>query len=197
MLFYLAKDWGSITAIAAASGVPTEMDAANAKGWYKIAVTQTESNADAILFSGKSSTANISVVGLLIQTLPAAMAIAAGAAGGLFIAGTNAATTVTTSFTTTFTGNLTGSVDSVTTKTGFALTAGERTSIADAIIMRNVAGGSSTGRIVKHALAVLRNRVAVAGGVGTVYEQDDTTPMWEFNVTTAAGNPISEIAPTT
>lgn len=37
-----------------------------------------------------------------------------GAAGGLFIAGTNAATTVTTSFTTTFTGNLTGSVGSVT-----------------------------------------------------------------------------------
>jgi hypothetical protein len=37
-----------------------------------------------------------------------------GAAGGLFIAGTNAATTVTSSFTTTFTGNLTGSVASVT-----------------------------------------------------------------------------------
>lgn len=37
-----------------------------------------------------------------------------GSAGGLFIAGTNAATTVTTSFTTTFTGNLTGSVASVT-----------------------------------------------------------------------------------
>lgn len=36
-----------------------------------------------------------------------------GAAGGHFIAGTNAATTVTTSFTTTFTGNLTGSVGSI------------------------------------------------------------------------------------
>ncbi len=36
-----------------------------------------------------------------------------GAAGGLFIAGTNAATTVTTSFTSTFTGNLTGSVGSI------------------------------------------------------------------------------------
>ncbi len=38
----------------------------------------------------------------------------AGAAGGLFIAGTNAATTITTGLTTTFTGNLTGSVGSVT-----------------------------------------------------------------------------------
>lgn len=42
----------------------------------------------------------------------------AGAAGGVFIAGTNAATTVTTSFTTTFTGNLTGSVGSVTGSVG-------------------------------------------------------------------------------
>lgn len=42
----------------------------------------------------------------------------AGAAGGVFIAGTNAATTVTTSFTTTFTGNLTGSVASVTGAVG-------------------------------------------------------------------------------
>ena len=40
--------------------------------------------------------------------------VTAGGAGGVFIAGTNAATTVTTSFTTTFTGNLTGSVNSVT-----------------------------------------------------------------------------------
>ncbi len=37
-----------------------------------------------------------------------------GAAGGHFIAGTNAATTITTALTTTFTGNLTGSVGSVT-----------------------------------------------------------------------------------
>lgn len=42
----------------------------------------------------------------------------AGSAGGVFIAGTNAATTVTTSFTTTFTGNLTGSVGSVTGSVG-------------------------------------------------------------------------------
>jgi hypothetical protein len=44
--------------------------------------------------------------------------VAAGAAGGVFIAGTNAATTITTGLTTTFTGNLTGSVNSVTTDVG-------------------------------------------------------------------------------
>jgi hypothetical protein len=41
--------------------------------------------------------------------------VAAGASGGLFIAGTNAATTVTGSLTTTFTGNLSGSVGSIAT----------------------------------------------------------------------------------
>lgn len=41
-----------------------------------------------------------------------------GGAGGLFIAGTNAATTITTGLTTTFTGNLTGSVASVTGAVG-------------------------------------------------------------------------------
>lgn len=51
----------------------------------------------------------------LMQSIPDAVA---GAAGGLFIAGTNAATTITTSLTTTFTGNLTGSVASVTGSVG-------------------------------------------------------------------------------
>jgi hypothetical protein len=50
-----------------------------------------------------------------INSIPDAVA---GAANGLFIAGTNAATTVTTAFTTTFTGNLTGSVASVTGAVG-------------------------------------------------------------------------------
>lgn len=42
----------------------------------------------------------------------------AGASGGVFIAGTNAATTITTALTTTFTGNLTGSAGSVTGAVG-------------------------------------------------------------------------------
>lgn len=41
----------------------------------------------------------------------------AGASGGVFIAGTNAATTITTGLTTTFTGNLTGSVASCASAT--------------------------------------------------------------------------------
>ncbi len=47
--------------------------------------------------------------------------VVAGAAGGLFIAGTNAATTITGAFTATFTGNLTGSVASVVGAVGSVL----------------------------------------------------------------------------
>jgi hypothetical protein len=77
-------------------------------------------NLNATVSSRASQTSNDTIAGYLdtevaaIKTktdfLPSATA---GASGGLFIAGTNAATTVTTSFTTTFTGNLTGSVGSI------------------------------------------------------------------------------------
>jgi hypothetical protein len=71
MVFYVAKDDGTLAAIAAASGVPTEVDATNDKGSYKIALAQAETNADKLRFSGKSSTANVVVVPQTIYTVPA------------------------------------------------------------------------------------------------------------------------------
>ena len=62
----------------------------------------------------------------------------AGNAGGVFIAGTNAATTVTTALTTTFTGNLTGSVASVTGAVG---------SVTGAVGSVTGAVGSVTGAV--------------------------------------------------
>ena len=58
---------------------------------------------------------NADAIKTKVDFLPA---VTAGGAGGVFIAGTNAATTVTTSLTTTFTGNLTGSVASVSGAVG-------------------------------------------------------------------------------
>lgn len=75
MLFYVSKDDGTVTVIAAASGVPTEVDATNAKGTYKIALAQAETNGDKLLFSGKSSTANVVVVPTVIYTIPASWTI--------------------------------------------------------------------------------------------------------------------------
>jgi hypothetical protein len=65
---YVSKDYGTVTVLGTATA--TELDSTNAKGWYKFTVAQAETNADALLFSGKSSTANIAVVGQYIFTTP-------------------------------------------------------------------------------------------------------------------------------
>lgn len=81
-----------------------------------------------------------------------------------------------------------------TTATGVPLTSAERNSVADALLARNIAGGSSSGRIVSEALYILRNKVSLA--LGTVYGVDDTTPSWTFTVTTdAAALPITVVDP--
>ena len=106
------------------------------------------------------------------------------------------------------TGNLSGSVGSVTGNVGgnvagsvasvtadVTLSAAEENSIADALLARNVAGGSSTGRLVKEALYVLRNKTDIAAGTLTVYGVDDTTAAFTAAVSTTAGDPISQIDP--
>jgi len=65
---YVAKDYGTTTVSADTSA--TEQDATNAKGWYLFDLAQGETNGDALLFTGKSSTANVSVVGQLVFTTP-------------------------------------------------------------------------------------------------------------------------------
>jgi hypothetical protein len=64
---------------------------------------------------------------------------------------------------------------------------------ADTLLARNVSGGGNTGRSVKEALYVLRNKVDA--GAGIVYATDDTTSSWAFTVSTLAGNPIVAIDP--
>ena len=123
---------------------------------------------------------------------------APGAAGGLFIAGTNAATTITTSLTTTFTGNLTGSVGSVTGAVGSvtgavgsvgsggitassfaanavnaaALATDAATEIADATWNSTRAGHSSAGTFGEGVASVQGNVTgsvaSVTGAVGSV-----------------------------
>lgn len=67
---------------------------------------------------------------------------------------------------------------------------------ADALLGRNVSGGSSSGRTVKQALHVLRNKSAVAAGTLTVYDTDDATSSWTAAVSSdAAAEPITGIDP--
>ena len=78
---YVSKDFGAVTVLADTTA--TELDATNAKGWYLFDTTAGESNADFVLFSGKSSTANVVVVARPIYTRPnnfGALGITAGGA---------------------------------------------------------------------------------------------------------------------
>lgn len=66
---YVSKDFGSVTVLGDTSA--TEMDATNAKGMYLFDVTQTETNADCLIFTAKSSTSNIYIAPQTIYTDPA------------------------------------------------------------------------------------------------------------------------------
>jgi hypothetical protein len=66
LTFYVTKDDGSVTALTDTSAA--ELSSTNAKGWYTCDLTAAETNATKLLFSGKSSTADIEVVGQLIYT---------------------------------------------------------------------------------------------------------------------------------
>ena len=105
-------------------------------------------------------------------------------------------------------GSVTGAVGSVTAavtvgtnndKTGYALTAGERTSIADAALDRDMStgtdSGSTTVRTMRQALRFLRNKWSISGGTLTVTKEDDATASWTGAVTQTAGNPVSAIDP--
>lgn len=114
---YVSKDYGAVTVLGDTSA--TEMDSTNAKGYYLFDLTQAETNADCLMFSAKSSTSNIVVIGApaVVQTVPAAIgtagvfpAAAAGASGGLLISGSNSGTTTLGALTVTGATTMTGNV---------------------------------------------------------------------------------------
>jgi len=119
-------------------------------------------------------TANISAIKTKTDFLPSATA---GATGGVFIAGTNAATTVTGSFTTTFTGTLTGDVGGNVIGTVGSVTG------AVGSVTGNVGGNvtGSVGSVVGHTVqtadvATLITTVGAAGvGLTAVALADATS----------------------
>lgn len=80
------------------------------------------------------------------------------------------------------------------------LTSGERTSVADALLNRDMSvgtdSGSTTVRTVRQALRLLRNRWVSSGGTLTSYKEDDATPSWTAVLTgDAAATPVIESNP--
>ncbi len=65
---YVDKDAGGSNALTDTSA--TEIDSTKAPGWYRFDLTQGETNGDALLFTGKSTTSSINVVGQNIFTTP-------------------------------------------------------------------------------------------------------------------------------
>jgi hypothetical protein len=80
------------------------------------------------------------------------------------------------------------------------LTSGERDSVADALLNRDMStgtdSGSTTVRTVRQALRFLRNKFSISGGTLTILKEDDSTPSWSATVTTTSGaNPVTGIDP--
>lgn len=94
----------------------------------------------------------------------------------------------------------TGGISSVAFATGAidasALDQSAAQEIADEMLNRNlVGGGSGNTRNVRNALRSIRNRVRNNGGTLEVFEENDATIAWTAVLTTAAGNPITEVDP--
>jgi hypothetical protein len=67
--------------------------------------------------------------------------------------------------------------------------------IVDRLLGRSISGGADGGRTVTSALRRIRNRIAIAAGVLTTYQEDDVAVDHTAAVTTTAGDPISQIDP--
>jgi len=65
---YVSKDDGAVTVLGDTSA--TELDATNAPGLYAFDLTQGETDAVKLVFSGKSSTSNVKLIPLLVYTRP-------------------------------------------------------------------------------------------------------------------------------
>ena len=124
----------------------------------------------------------------------------AGASGGLFIAGTNAATTITTALTTTFTGNLTGSVASVTgavasVTAGVTLAASAVQAIWDALTSALTTVGSVGKLLVDNINATISSRSTYAGGaVASVTADVGITQAAADKVFGSGGAAMAELA---
>jgi hypothetical protein len=66
---YVSIDDGTVTVLGDTSA--TEKDATNAAGLYDFDLTQAETNGNKLVFSGKSSTANVKIVPITVYTRPA------------------------------------------------------------------------------------------------------------------------------
>lgn len=138
---------------------------------------------------------------LLVTAVPNAVA---GAAGGLFIAGTNAATTITTGLTANITGNVTGnlsgSVGSVTAgvtvstngdKTGYTLGSTGNNNVATAVLTNTMIesystqGASFTLAQGVYGITQQLGQMSISGTTMTVKKRDASTTAKTYTLDSA------------
>ena len=68
-------------------------------------------------------------------------------------------------------------------------------SIADALLNRNVGGGSNSGRLVKEALYALRNKSEIVGATLSVYDALDALSWTAAVASSASADPVTGIDP--
>jgi hypothetical protein len=68
-------------------------------------------------------------------------------------------------------------------------------SIADALLNRNVGGGSNSGRLVKEALYALRNKSEIVGTTLSVYDAVDALSWTATVASSASADPVTGIDP--
>jgi hypothetical protein len=148
-------------------------------------VTVGTNNIAAGTYSGVTvGTNNIgpgSYSGVTIAGVTSGVTLLNGSYSGVTISGVNSGVTV-----------LAGGIAAASFAAGAidatAVASATEDAFADALLARNIAGGSSTGRTVKEALYALRNKVAIDGSVVTVYQVNDTTSAWTASVATVSTN---------
>lgn len=148
------------------------------------AVVVPKVNMTQILGTAVSTPATAGILDANVKNINNAAAATPGAAGGVFIAGTNAATTVTTALTTTFTGNLTGTVAGVTPATAASILT---TALTESYAADGAAGTLS--QILFSIQAFLQER-SVSGTTLTVKKLDGSTSAMTFTLSDATA-PVS------
>jgi hypothetical protein len=191
---------GSVTGNVGGNVVGSVASVTGAVGSVTAGVTLAASAIQAIWDALSTALTTVGSIGKrLVDAIPNAVA---GAANGLFIAGTNAATAITTALTTTFTGNLTGSVASVTgavgsvtgavgsVATGGIAAASFAAGAIDAAAIATDAIGSA--ELAASAVTEIQTGLATAAALATVQADTDDIQTRLPAALTGAGNMKSD-----
>lgn len=146
--------------------------------------------------TGTTLDTNISAIKTKTDYLPSATA---GAAGGVFIAGTNAATTITTALTTTFTGSLTGNVNgnvggNVTGSVGSLASVANIYTTAMTESYSSLAGTKTLAQALYEIAQWTQNR-SVASTTETIKKVDGSTTAYTLTLDSAT-TPTSTVRAT-